>query len=237
MRFYCEKIQQGTVELSKRESHHLISVYRKNKGEQITVFDGKGIIASAKLVDIKHKTAFINIETVHKYPKPENGRIVIAASVAKSDKFDKIITQCTELGADEIAAVVFDRTVKKPKNEKVIDRWNKLAITAAKQCERVFLPKITAPMTLKESFRKLKNRLNNPCFIYGDIASHCGLNEIYQKNRDFVVFVGAEGGFSETELDFFKNNQICSVRINENILRIETAAGAFAALLENLKMP
>lgn len=236
MRFYCENLKEGTIELPRSESHHLISVYRGRAGEDVEVFDGKGTVGRGKLAEVKNKTAILDIHETRIYRRKYKGKIIIASSIAKSDKFERVIKGCTELGADTIAAVVFDRTVKKPKGKNILRRWNKLIIESAKQCERVFLPQIVPPVDFEEYFSRLSRQLDNPLFVFGDLGQDLArVSDVYKPGRDCVVFVGPEGGFSNGEMVFFKDNQVPGVCINDNILRIETAATAFAVLLANLR--
>lgn len=236
MRFYCENIQEGRLELPRSESHHLISVYRGRAGTEVQIFDGKGTVGWGKLAEVKNKTAVLDIYETRTYRRKYKSKIIIASSIAKSDKFEKVIKGCTELGVDGIAAVIFDRTVKKPKGKNTIRRWNKLIIESAKQCERVFLPQIIPPVDFEEYFSHVSRELDNPLFIFGDLGQDLPCpGDVYKPDRDCVVFVGPEGGFSDREISFFRENRIAAVCINDNILRIETAATAFAALLADLR--
>lgn len=236
MRFYCEQINEGKIELPPAESHHLVSVYRAGKGEEVEVFDGKGTVGWGELAEVKNKIASLNIDKVSKYRRKYKSEIVIASSVAKSDKFEEVIKKCTELGVDRIIPVIFDRTVKKPKGKKRLRRWSKLTIESAKQCERLFLPQIAPPLELEETFSQLTEQLDEPVFLFGTLGSKaCRLCDVYEPARDCVVFVGPEGGFSERELKFFGERNVAGVGISDNVLRIETAAIAFAALLADLR--
>jgi len=231
-RFYCESIETGEVELSPDQAHHLTNVLRLAVGERVELFDGKGTVAQVVIKDINRKVVTLHVEKIHSEPARTTGRIVIAASIPKAQRFDWLITKCTELGVDHIAAVIFERTVKLAKGISSSDRFNKLAISAAKQCGRIFLPKITGPADLQQTLSLLKNDYPNAQLIFGGFGKEAkALFEFSTSDKDIVAFVGPEGGLTDGELYQLRAAGASEVRLTDTTLRIETAAIAFAAIL------
>jgi len=232
MRFYCESIKEGQVQLKPDQAHHLASVLRLAAGERVELFDGKGTVAQAVIKDVSRKTVTLQVDKIRSEPARRTGRIVIAASIPKAQRFDWLVTKCTELGVDHIAAVIFERTVKLAKGISTSDRFNKLVIAAAKQCGRIFLPKITGPADLQQTLALLKNNYPDARLIFGALNPQAeSVVELARDGKDIIAFVGPEGGITVEELNLLKSAGASSVRLTDTTLRIETAALALAAIL------
>ena len=231
-RFYCEKITVGRVELDQVESHHLAKVMRQVVGDEVEVFDGKGVIATAVVSEISRKGVWLEAAKIERVNSENNAQVIIAASVAKGQRQDWLVSKCTELGVDDITSVIFERTVKQPKGANAVDRYNKLAITAAKQCGRSMLPKIGAAKDLEAAVSELKRQYPQAKMVFGGFGeSAVSIGQAVMAGEDVIAFVGPEGGLTETEMVFLKESGCIEVSLTSTILRIETAAVAFAAVL------
>lgn len=232
VRCYCQNIKPGLLELDPTESHYLTSVMRLKKGESLEVFDGKGTLADATIAEIARKNVTLEIGKIQILSPPQRGRIIIAASLAKARRFDRLITQCTELGADHIAAVIFERTVKLSKGASTQDRYRKLIIAAAKQSRRLFLPQATGPADLAKTLDALKKIYPSTKIIFGGLTKKAiPIAELKTDKSDTIAFIGPEGGMTDGEQNLLKENGALEVSLGKNILRIETAAVAITALL------
>ncbi len=227
-RFYCEVLKGQAAELTGGEAHHLFNVCRLKAGEKVELFDGAGTLATASIEKAASKSVLLKIIDLEKTEKPNRPEVIIAVSLPKGERFDWLLEKCTELGVDRIAPVIFKRTVKQPKNPKAGQRWRNIAIAAAKQCRRIFLPQIDAPATLDKilsEYNKAEILIGSP---YAEsqplIAQRFG-------NKDVIAFIGPEGGITEDEKVLLKDYGAKSVRLTNTILRVETAALAFAAIL------
>ena len=241
-RFYCGSLSESIVRLSASQTHHLADVLRLNVGQKVELFDGKGSLALAEIVRtaarklVRHSPKSrggvdLKILETRTIQKPLHPQIIIAPSIAKGERFDWLIGKCTELGADRISPALFERTVKQPKNPKIVQRWQNLAIAASQQCRRLFLPQIDAPLPLPQVVETLKKDYPGANFLFGSLSDKS--SPLYGRSfgsADLVAFVGPEGGLTERE-EIFLNSQNCRpVRLTDTVLRIETAALAFAAL-------
>ena len=231
IRFYCNPIVRPVAQLSQAEAHHLRSVRRLKAGEKIEIFDGKGSLAKAAIKTVTKHKVILQVEEI-KTIVETRGKIILAVSVAKGDRFDWLISKCTELGVDRICPVIFERTVKQADNPKTIDRWQNITIAAAKQCRRLFLPQIDSPALLTESIERLMKDYGNARILLGslDPDSQSLMNFRFGDNNVIAV-VGPEGGLTEKEEDFLQNSSAERVQITDTILRVETAALAFASIL------
>jgi 16S rRNA (uracil1498-N3)-methyltransferase len=232
VRFYCNPITKPSVELSGLEAHHLSSVRRLTKGDKVELFDGAGTLAVTTIAAVSSKKVSLQVDEIKVIPRPSKTEIVIAVSIAKGSRFDWVIEKCTELGADRISPVIFERTVKQPKNPDITSRWNNLAIAAAKQSHRVFLPQIDKPAALTDVIKALKKDFPKGRFLLGSPSAEVSaLTNQPLSGNAVIALVGPEGGLTEQEQTFLKDTGVQSVRFANNILRIETAAVAFASIL------
>lgn len=230
-RFYCEKIALGPIQLDCTESHHLTHVMRQKTGDDVEVFDGKGAIGTGTVSEISRKNVSLHVKSTQNYEN-NHPKVIIAASIAKGQRFDWMISKCTELGVDHIAAVLFERTVKRARGEASESRFNKLIITAAKQSRRIFLPELSRADSLENALTDLKSQYSGAKVIFGHFGETATpLFKMTALDVDVVAFVGPEGGFTESEIQMLKDAGGIEVVLTKTVLRIETAAIAFASTM------
>ncbi|MCI0499521.1 MAG: 16S rRNA (uracil(1498)-N(3))-methyltransferase [Planctomycetales bacterium] len=230
LRFFCRTITDESA-LDPSESNHLSRVLRVQPGTPVELFDGKGTLAEGIVGHISPKQVIVRTQTIHRSSQAEAGRIVLAVSFAKGQRFDWLVEKCTELGADHIAAVVFERTVKLGKDT-ALPRLEKIAMAAAKQCGRLFLPILSGPAKLKETLDSLTPSYPRAALFFGDPQGQPinGMQSVFPQ-RDALMLVGPEGGLTDAEIQWLGDAGALPVCLNPNILRVETAAMAFCAAL------
>ncbi len=228
MRFYCESIDTESF-LDPVESSHLCRVLRAKKGTTLELFDGRGTLAEGTVERVDKKRTSVRVQKIVCTSPLKTGRIILAVSFAKGQRFDWLVEKCTELGVDHIAAVQFERTVKLGKNT-ALKRYRKISIAAAKQSKRLFLPEISGPEKFPETLDSLIEQYPQSVLIYGD-PEGTALSDLSTVNegQDCIIVIGPEGGLCENELALLASKDSSGVMINRNILRIETAAVAFCA--------
>jgi 16S rRNA (uracil1498-N3)-methyltransferase len=235
-RFYSNPIVKPTTELIGSEAHHLISVLRLRPGDKVELFDGAGTIGVAAIAEIIKRKVTLRIEELHRYPPRTTGRIIIAPGIAKGQRFDWLIEKCTELRTDRISPVIFERGVKRAANPKILERWQNLVISAAKQSRRIFLTKIDAPAPLCDVLEMLKKEYPGIELIVGSLTPDAApLTGHLIEQADVATFIGPEGGLTEDEQTLLKGQGAKFVRLTETVLRTETAAIAFASVLYALR--
>lgn len=231
-RFYMRPITESAAELTGSEAHHASSVLRYKPGDILELFDGAGTLATAEIQSISPGKIPLTIRTIQTHPCPNRCQVVIACSVAKGERFDQMIRQCTELGVDRICPVRFERTVKMARGGNVTERYKKLAIAGAKQCERLFLPRIDPPGSLAQTLDYFAGPSSEISILYGSCKP--GAPSVLQqmtRAQDQVVFIGPEGGLTASEEELLVESGAQEVRFTDTVLRIETAAVTAAAIL------
>ena len=235
-RFYCETITKPVCVLSGSEARHLASVLRLKKGEQVELFDGRGVVADAVIKDIAGKKVILDILNIQTIEQRTHGRIIIVVSIAKGERFDWLVEKCTELGIDRISPVIFERTVKFATGAQSIQRWHNLSVSAAKQSGLNLLPIIDDPAPLKEVLNKFKMDFPSSDILLGqpDLQAFPIMQYSFC-DIDVVVLIGPEGGLTAAEQQFCLEAGIKPVRLASSILRVETAALAFASILSAMR--
>ena len=204
-----------TDKLDKSQSHYLTKVMRVKENEVFSLFNKEGEW-EAKILGISKN--IVEFKTIKKLRQNENTKeLWLAFSPIKSNYQNFMIQKATELGITKFLPIIFDRTVVKKINK---ERLKKIVIEASEQSNRINVPLIESPQTL-DSFLK-KDTMD---LIFTDLNSdNIKVDKSKITNKPVCIIIGPEGDFSEAErykILSFKGVQ--SVRINENILRSETA--------------
>lgn len=217
------------------EIRHILKSHRKKLKDIIKIFNGKGWIFKAEIEEtFKNKIVCKIIEK--KYITPKSYKIILVQAAIKLDKFELVLQKATELGVDEIVPVILERSeynIQTYMNK--YDRFKNIIIEAAKQSERVYIPILHFPV---DGIKKIFD-INNCLTIVGykNVSTTIAdsINEIKKANVTQIL-IGPEGDFSTKELEFLKSQKnTIFLRLNENILRSETAAILLVGLITQIK--
>ena len=204
--------------LNNPQSHYLSKVMRVKIGENFSLFNKKGEWV-AKIDKISN--GIVEFSILKQLRKSESSKeIWLAFSPIKSNYFSFMIQKATELGITKFIPIIFERTVVRKINQ---DRLNKIIIEASEQSNRINIPLLEKPQNLKEFLSKNIKKID---LIFTDLNSKNKKLEVNKlDNKPLCIIVGPEGDFSEKEKDQISNfKEVKSIKINENILRSETAA-------------
>ena len=214
--FFSNPITNGmTGMLDKSQSHYLNKVMRIKENEFFSLFNNKGEW-EAKILKISKGQ--VEFEIIKQLRQKENMKdLWLAFSPIKSNYQNFMIQKATELGVTKFLPIIFERTIVRRIN---VEKLKKIAIEASEQSNRVNIPLIEQTQNL-ESFLNS----NSVDLIFTDLNSTNKKIDKYKlTNKPTCIIVGPEGDFSELEREkilTFKGVQ--AVKINENILRSETA--------------
>ena len=204
-----------TDKLDKSQSHYLTKVMRVKENEVFSLFNKEGEW-EAKILGISKNIVEFKI-TKQLRQKENSKELWLAFSPIKSNYQNFMIQKATELGVTKFLPIIFDRTVVRKINK---ERLEKIVIEASEQSNRINVPSIESFQNL-ESFLK-KNTMD---LIFTDLnTDNIKVDKSKLTDKPVCIIIGPEGDFSEAERDkilSFKGVQ--SVKINENILRSETA--------------
>ena len=204
-----------TDKLDKPQSHYLIKVMRVKENEFFSLFNKNGEWEAKILKISKNIVKFIITKKLRQ--KENTKELWLAFSPIKSNYQNFMIQKATELGVTKFLPIIFDRTVVRKINK---ERLEKIVIEASEQSNRINVPTIEESQNLNNF---LKN--NSMDLIFTDLNSNTNkIDKSKLTDRPVCVIIGPEGDFSESEREnilSFKGVQ--PIKINENILRSETA--------------
>ena len=204
-----------TSTLDKSQSHYLSKVMRINKGQSFSLFNKNGEW-EAKVDNVVKGIVEFTIINKLRSAKHEK-EIWLAFAPIKLNYLNIMIQKSTELGVTKFIPILTQRTIVRNLNEK---RINKIIIEASEQSNRLKVPTLEK-LTKIDKFLKLNQNTN---IIFGDLNTDN--KKINIKNNDpLCVLIGPEGDFSIKEREnILKLKNIIPIKINNNILRSETAA-------------
>ena len=208
--------------LDKSQSHYLSTVMRVKVGESFSLFN-KGGEWEAKINAISKGIVEFNI--TKKLREKENPKeIWLAFAPIKLNYLNLMIQKATELGVSKFIPILTERTIVRQLNEK---RLNKIIIEASEQSNRLKVPKIDKIIKL-DNFLKSNQNTN---VIFGDLNTDN--SEVNLKSSDpLCILIGPEGDFTVKEREnILKLKNIIPLKINENILRSETASISMISII------
>ena len=215
--------------LDAAETHHALDVLRMKAGDRATVFNGLGAEATVEFAAVEKDRMTLKKISATKNP-PLACQITLGQAVPKGKNMELIVEKATELGAARIAPLLSERTVVRCDEDEAIskrDKWQRVAIEAAKQCGQNWVPAVDAPKSIKAFFQAgEKFDLMLVASLQAD-ARHLktALAEFAGKSPARVlILVGPEGDFTPAEVNLTKNAGCRPVTLGPIILRTETAA-------------
>ena len=208
--------------LDKSQSHYIYKVMRVGIGQTFSLFNKNGEW-EAKIENYKDQA--VDFLVIKKIRSNENNKeIWLAFAPIKLNYLNLMIQKATELGVTKLIPILTERTIVRKIN---LARINKIVIEAAEQSNRLDIPKI-------EKLTKFKNFLKenkNTNIIFGDLNTN-NVKFDFKDEKPVCVLIGPEGDFTEDERGMILNQKnITPIKINENILRSETAAISMLSLI------
>ncbi len=237
-RFFISPQETGgeNIIITGNDVNHIKNVLRMKKGEHILISDGADREYECEITDLEKESVVARVIDVFGSSAELSTKITLFQGLPKSDKMELIIQKAVELGVFEVVPVVTRRTVVKldaKKAKKKTERWNAIALSAAKQAKRGRIPKVTYPMTLKEAFAYSRS-FDASIIPYEDAEGIKHSREVFAglKGKEQIgIFIGPEGGFDRSEIDEAKALGIEPITLGKRILRTETAGMAVLSIL------
>lgn len=219
--FYNPTIDENTESFSfdKEESRHIIKVLRKKDSDILFVTNGLGYLFETKITLASDNKCTVEIISLKK-EAPKKYHLHLAVAPTKmNDRYEWFLEKATEIGIHEITPIICDRSERKVINP---ERFEKIILSAMKQSNELFLPKLNNAITLKEFIKQKNEGLQ--------LIAHCEetdkktLKSVLKPNESVTLLIGPEGDFSEKEIALALENQFIPVSLGNTRLRTETAA-------------
>jgi len=222
---------QTTVTLTADEARHLRDVLRLKAGDEVYVFDGRGREFRCSVSNTKRDSAELRIEGEIEPAKPESQlQLNLCVALLKGEKFDLVVQKATELGVTTITPLLTryaDIHLRDQSDAtKRVARWQRIALEAAKQSGRAFVPEITSPVSFEAALD-----VEGMGIMFSERGGEAFEN--LTEASSITVLVGSEGGWSDEEIDAARARNFHIVTLGGRILRAETAAIAVTVLMQH----
>ena len=231
----ARKYAQGDlIEIRGQDAFHISRTLRIKKGEHVTLTSSDRTDYEAVLVSSDSECVTLEVISVSQNSTEPKIKSTLFQALAKGDKMDTIVQKSVELGVSEIFPVESSRCVVQfdsKREEKKIERWQRIAEEAAKQCGRGIIPKVHPVLTFKEALAEmLKSDLSFICY---ETSLDNNPRALFTKSNFNSVsfFIGPEGGISPSEIDLAHELGIPDVTLGKLILRTETASSAVLSMI------
>ena len=220
------------------ELEHLRKVLRLRPGDHIIAFDDTGWEHEAVIRALHEEQG--ELEILRSYQAGRESPLVVTLAVAltKGEKMDYVVEKATELGVQTIAPFVSRYTVPKLDDRRVFqraERWQKIALSAAKQCGRTCLPAILRVCDYRDL---ITNRASGALkLLFWEKEAEQTLKQVHAKEPrvpSVCLVIGPEGGFSVEEAELARAQGYSTVHLGRRVLRAETAAVAALSLVQYL---
>jgi 16S rRNA (uracil1498-N3)-methyltransferase len=226
--------EKGQVVIRGDEGYHLARILRAKKGQKIRVFNEKGTEFGCVITNIRGTEITAEIrEKITSEVEPKI-RINIVQGLVKPAKMELIIQKCTEIGAASFTPVSTEYSIAKPNQpDKQLQRWDRIALEAAKQSERRRIPPVHSIMSIEEYLSQYHPGLK----LYMDARDGNPPKKAIESAKsdgsaaEIFIAVGPEGGFSPKENSLLSGKGFIPIHLGPRVLRTETAAAVLTAIL------
>ena len=219
--FYNPNISENdsSFNFDKDESRHIIKVLRKNIGDVLYITNGNGWLFTAKITLAAQKNCTVSITSKSFQNKRKFNVHLAVAPTKMSDRYEWFLEKATEIGIETITPIICDHSERKIIK---VERFEKIIQSAMKQSLQLYLPKLNAPIALKDF---VNQEFSGQTFI-----AHCeetnkkSLKSQLKTATDCTILIGPEGDFSVKEIEMALQHNFIPVTLGNTRLRTETAA-------------
>jgi 16S rRNA (uracil1498-N3)-methyltransferase len=227
----------GAVTLSTDEARHLREVLRLSSGDKAYVFDGEGREFECVVTEARRDSARLEVISEVSPLRSESPlRLDLSVTLLKGEKFDLVVQKSTELGVTSIRPLVTKladiRLKDKGDAQRRIARWQRIALEAAKQSGRAFVPKVLEPSAFDDVVRA-ERKAADLRLMFSERLGGTFDEAVTGAASSAIVLVGSEGGWTDTEIDQARDFEWKIITLGGRTLRAETAAITVVALLQH----
>jgi len=205
---------EAEILLQGAPAHYLTRVLRVVPGQSVVLFNGDGVLGRVPA-------------------RPESPlRITLVQALSRGERLDQTLQKSTELGMATFQPLISERVevrFKPDRQDKRMEHWRNVVISACEQCGRAFIPAVYEPLSLGEW---LGLDRQGPRLVL-EPGADSALTRISLEDK-VSLLVGPEGGFSDSELALMRLHDVQAASLGPRILRTETAGLAAIAILQAL---
>lgn len=219
--FYNPTINETTevFYFDKEESKHIIKVLRKKDTDILHVTNGLGLLFTTEITLASDSKCAVKVNSIAKADQPNYNLHLAVAPTKMNDRFEWFLEKATEIGIHEITPIICDHSERKTIN---LERFEKIILTAMKQSNALFLPKLNPAASFKDFMKQDQNGTK--------LIAHCeetdkkSLKSVLKIGENYTILIGPEGDFSTKEIQLALQNNFTPVTLGTTRLRTETAA-------------
>ncbi len=215
-------LASGPLLLDGEPARRLAAVMRVRPGEDFRLFSGDGREWRATVTEVGRQSIRVEVGEVTRQAPPPRLTVEVWPALVRANRFDWIVEKCTEAGADLIRPLVTENSARgeAPSNGRG-ERWQRIAIEAAEQCGRLYLPAIEPVAILDD----LLSRHHGPVLLAdAEGSSWAETVPLLPSGGRLAVVIGPEGGLSADEVARARTGGALIASLGPNTLRTETAA-------------
>lgn len=220
--FYVDALPDaGSVELAGDDARHAAGSLRLRVGEPVLVGDGAGKVATCTVVLADRRHFAVRVETVALVPAP--AELTVVQAIPKGERGDLALELLTETGVSRIVPWASARTVPdwRGKEAAKVGRWRRVALAAAKQSRRSWLPQVD----------ELLEERPAATYVLHEQAE-ISLFDVDLPDGPITVVVGPEGGLADDEIEAMGG---ASVRLGAEVMRTSTAGAAACVWIRGMQ--
>ena len=228
-RFFVPQLYAEEMYIEGVDARHISKVLRMQPGTQLQIVSDDGVSALAEIIAIDSER--VTVRCLEKLAESHEPRVklVLAQGLAKGEKMDFIIQKAVEMGAYSVIPVAMEHSVVRldgAKSAKKVERWQKIAESAAKQSKRDIIPQVQPVQSMAEMLAKCTCQTKIIAYECEDrLSLKAALRAAGEAGgiTELLLIIGPEGGISEGELEQARQAGAVPVSLGRRILRAETA--------------
>lgn len=228
-RFFIPQLYNEEMYIEGVDARHISKVLRMQPGDKLQIVSDDGVSAMAEITAIASERVSVRcLEKLAESHEPRV-RLVLAQGLAKGEKMDFIIQKAVEMGAYSVIPVAMEHSVVRldgAKAAKKVERWQKIAESAAKQSKRDIIPQVQPVRSMAEMFASGDYETKIIAYECEDrlsLKAALKAAEAAGGIKELLLIIGPEGGISEGELELARQAGAVPVSLGRRILRAETA--------------
>jgi len=229
--------KDAIYELTDDSAHHIITVLRMRKGQQLILFNGQGGQFTAEIVCTAKKRVEIRAGEYYPINLESALKITLAQGISRGQRMDYTIQKSVELGVTCIVPVITEFCAVHLNNERMLkkyDHWKKIIVGACEQSGRNKIPLLEEVQNIEDWVSQNSDQHTNKLKLILQPESGLQLSKLDRAVEHLTLLVGPEGGFSQREYELAQKNGYQGLKLGPRILRTETAALAAISMCQTL---
>ncbi|MBO6159221.1 MAG: 16S rRNA (uracil(1498)-N(3))-methyltransferase [Firmicutes bacterium] len=230
---------QGNYILIRKDTHHILHVLRKSKGDLLELCDGKNTDYLCEIIEVSRNEDQLICKILKRMASSAEAalKVFLYQALPKGDKMELILQKGTEIGVYGFIPFNSQRCIvhlDPKRSSQKVERWNKICVSGAKQSGRGNIPAVSDPMNFKDAVNKAVKETDLVLVCYENeqtVSLKTALTGYGEKPSSVSIFIGPEGGFDTNEIDYLTAQGVRSVSLGPRILRTETAGMVASAMV------